>query len=418
VYYKYFLVVHQYSSESFVSTNDLAKLLEERNEFKSELFKELEISSSDIEVFHIGNAKALIQTLHNFDSQCKKIDIKTQLKDVFLQRLLDSEKAIFEIFNIQNADVLYLNRSDRLLAETRYSAKNDLLDIYNFSKFANYCKGKDYEDLIETIKNYLKEKNTQNEDPINLRLIYSLEDSKFYIRAITSSEGYKDFGINFSVFVAIVALGRYVRKAKNEIFIDNYSVNESELYVSFQLKREIIVNKELKLAVSLILENDEIKRNAVSFNGVCKLKYSKNLNISEIFIKPRGVKKEGQSYEVDLLTYPHRGSVQKVIERIGNLEKVIEIFIDQITEDTPKISSISNPNDVKKHIADKVKYSKKKEFQQYKKEIFSKLMKVQVDNTFGLFELLRSIEDLFEHEDVVSRDFWRTKLYEALVEGR
>ena len=45
-------------------------------------------------------------------------------------------------------------------------------------------------------------------------------------------------------------------------------------------------------------------------------------------------------------------------------------------------------------------------------------MKITVDNTFKLFELLRDVEELFEHNDVVSRDFWRAKLYEALIEKK
>ncbi len=45
-------------------------------------------------------------------------------------------------------------------------------------------------------------------------------------------------------------------------------------------------------------------------------------------------------------------------------------------------------------------------------------MGISVDSTFKLFELFREVEDLFEHDDIISRDFWRMKLYEALIEGR
>ncbi|RZL36926.1 MAG: hypothetical protein EOO96_06010 [Pedobacter sp.] len=77
---------------------------------------------------------------------------------------------------------------------------------------------------------------------------------------------------------------------------------------------------------------------------------------------------------------------------------------------------IKHPDDVRKFISNKVKNSKKPEFKVYKEKVFNKLMSVSVDNTFKLFALLRQIEDLFEHDDVISLNFWRTKLYEALVE--
>jgi hypothetical protein len=65
-----------------------------------------------------------------------------------------------------------------------------------------------------------------NNEERSLRLVYKYDDEKFYIRALTSSKDYKDFGINFSVFVALVALGRYVEESKNDVFIDNYVVDD------------------------------------------------------------------------------------------------------------------------------------------------------------------------------------------------
>lgn len=404
------------TTESFVSSNDLLKLLEKRNEFKDDLLRIFNIDENKIEVFQIGNSKQLILSLIRLDSLCDKIDISKKIKDIHLFKMLEAEKATFEIFSIEDNEILSANKSDLLTAETRYSAKHDLLDLYNFSKFANYCRDKEYEDLIDIIKKHLVAKNKDNNNQINLRLIHKLDENIFFIRAITSIHGYRDYGLNFSVFVALIALGRYVTKSKSEIFIDHYSVNDSEIYVSFRLSKVVKLNENLTLSISLVLENDEIKRSAVSFNGVCKLTYLDKNKKSEIYIKPKGLKKEGKSYAVDLLTYSHRGSVAKVYEKIEELPKVIEEFISQVSQDAPRISSIKEPDDVRKFIANKVKYSKKKEFQVYKERVFKKLMKISVDNTFNLFELLREVEDLFEHEDIVSRDFWRLKLYEALIE--
>lgn len=407
-----------FSSDSFVSNKSLLKLLESRNEFKEDLIRVFKFQDDKINVIKVGNSKTLLDSIIFLDSQCEKIDIEKEIKNIYLRKMFDAEKATFEIFDITNDFIFKQDKSNLLVVETRYSAKNDLLDYYNLSKFANYCRDNEYEDLIGVIKKYLREKNLENNEKVNLRLLYKYDENKYFLRAITSTQGYKDFGINFSVFVALVSLGRYVEKSKNEIFIDNYSVNDSEIYVSFRLKNEIKLKNDLTLEVSLILENDEIKRNAVSFNGVCKLEYSENKRRSEIFIKPKGLKKDGQSYAVDLLTYPHKGSVERVYEKIEELPAVIDLFIKQVSEDAPKISSIGNPDDIRKLIANKVKNSKKREFQEFKHKIFKMLMMMTVDNTFKLFELLRKVDDLFEHKDIVSRDFWRTKLYEALIERK
>ena len=45
-------------------------------------------------------------------------------------------------------------------------------------------------------------------------------------------------------------------------------------------------------------------------------------------------------------------------------------------------------------------------------------MEITADNTFNLFEVFRQVEELFENEDVISRDYWREKLYESLIEKK
>jgi hypothetical protein len=197
-----------FDSTSFVTTSKLTKILDKRDTFKADLLRVFNVKEEEVEVLKIGNAKFLLDSLNALDNQCDKIDISAKIKDIYLKKILEEEKAIFEIFSVSDAFVLLKNKSDLLTAETRYSAKNDLLDYYNFSKFANYCRDNEFEKLIDTIKEYLRLKNLSNDESKNLRLVYKHEDAKFYIRAITSNQDYKDFGINFSVFVACVALGR------------------------------------------------------------------------------------------------------------------------------------------------------------------------------------------------------------------
>ncbi|MGB0930828.1 MAG: hypothetical protein ACPGVB_08635 [Chitinophagales bacterium] len=406
-----------YTTKTFISLKQLMKLLEKRKAFRNDLIKIFKIEENQTEIIKVGNAKQLVDSLFLLDNQCEKIDIDVKVKNIYIKRMLEDEKALFDIFEVSDDFILKENKSDLLTAETRYSAKNDILDYYNFSKFANYCRDKEFEDLINTIRDYLRKKNSDNKDKIKLRLLFKNDDRKFFLRAMTSSEVYKDFGINFSVFVALITLGRYVDSSQNEIYIDNFVADDSNIYVSFSLTNKIQVDKNTSLTVSIILENNEIKRGAVSFNGVFKLQFIDSEQESAIYLKPKGIKREN-SYPVDLLNYPHKGSVEKVFEKIEDLPKFIELFIKQVHEDAPKIAAIQNPDDVRKLISNKVKFSKKPEFKEYKDKVFKKLMSMTVDNTFKLFELLRQVEELFEHEDVISRDFWRTKLYEALIEKK
>jgi hypothetical protein len=207
-----------------------------------------------------------------------------------------------------------------------------------------------------------------------------------------------------------------VEESKNEIFIDNYVVDDSEIYVSLSMKNQVKVNKDITLSFNLILENDEVKRSSVSFNGVFKLTFEDKEKFSEIYIRPKGIKTEESNYPIDLLTFAHRGKVDSIFEKTKDLSKLITFFISQVSEDAKRIANIQNPDDVKSLIRDKIKNSRKAEFKTYKDTIVKKLTSINVDSTFKLFEVLREVEDLFEHDDVISRNFWRSKLYESLIE--
>jgi len=406
----------EFNTQSFISKTKLLELITE-SKFYDDLLKVFDLEKIESKVLKIGNAKQLVNSILTLDSKCTKIDIDSHIRNIQLDSLLEDEKALFEIFEIKNDFIIKKIGSDKLSAETRYDAKTDLLDYYHFSKFANYCRDLEYKDLVNSVKKYLLEKNKNNSDSRSVRLIYVKEENKFYIRAITSTEDYKDFGINFSVFVALFTLARYVESSNVEVYIDNFVVDDSNIYVSFTLANSIPINKNMTLSFSLILENNEVKRGAVSFNGLFKLNYNYENKENFIYIKPKGYKTDG-SYPIDLLNYNHRGSVKKVLEKMEELPELIDHFIKQVSKDAIEIESISNFDDVRKHLSQKIKFSKKEEFKKYKEQVFNKLMSITVDSTFKMFELFRSVEDLFEHDDVISVNFWRTKLYESLVEKK
>lgn len=118
------------------------------------------------------------------------------------------------------------------------------------------------------------------------------------------------------------------------------------------------------------------------------------------------------------MTYKHAGNTRNVFEKIKELPNLIDFYISQVSDDAIKISEIKNPKDVRLHLANKINNARKPEFLKYKKPVFNKLMKLTVDNTFNLFEIFREIDELFDNDDVVSRDYWREKLYESLIERK
>ena len=116
----------------------------------------------------------------------------------------------------------------------------------------------------------------------------------------------------------------------------------------------------------------------------------------------------------DMLTYSHGVNVKTAISRVSELPKMIEKYIKQVSKDAVAIKSIKEPKLVREFIQHKIKNARKDEFVGYKPEIIKKLASMEVNSVFELFELLRKVEELFG-DDIKSKNFWREKLYEALI---
>ena len=168
------------------------------------------------------------------------------------------------------------------------------------------------------------------------------------------------------------------------------------------------------LTLNLSLENDEIRQSSVILNAEFRVVYKKDEKESDIFIKPTNYLKEHGAYSQDMLTYSHGVNVKTAINKVAELPKMIDKYIEQVSKDAVAIKSIKKPQVVKEFIQQKIQDARKEDFIGYKPEIIKKLASMEVNSVFELFELLRKVEELFG-EDIKSKNFWRQKLYDALI---
>lgn len=168
------------------------------------------------------------------------------------------------------------------------------------------------------------------------------------------------------------------------------------------------------LTLNLTLENDEIRQSSVTLNAEFRVVYKKDDKESDIILKPTSYQKEHGTYSEDMLTYSHGMNVETAIERISSLPVLIDKYIDLVSKNAIAIKSIKNPKQVKDFIQQRIQLSRKEEFLGYKAAVVQKLASIEVNSIFDLFELLRSVEELFG-DDIKSKSFWRQKLYDALI---
>lgn len=399
--------------QSMTSLENAIAVLSRNNEYVDKVLECFSVDRSKEKVIQIGNVRNLLEDISILDSMAEKKDVRVKVRDIVLDKMLEEEAALFTLYGISDLDLVKKLHADHIQVESRYSAKNDVLEIHKLGKFANFCRDNKWSDLLDYINEYIRN-HTKNDEFCSARLIRPIESDRYLLRAVTSDKVYRNYGINFSVLVALISVNRYAISTKSDVFIDNYQIDDSRVYLSFRLGAPVRISDNLELSFSLILENDEIKDSSVSFSGVFQLMYTSEGRNTNITLRPNTSHYPGEmSYNTDMLTYTHSMSVEKVYDKISNLPLYIEKYVSQVAKYAKAIIDIKNPNEVKSFIVEKVSKAKKDEFSKYKEEVLRRLAAIESNSIFDLFEALRSVEELFG-EDIVSREYWRKKLFNLL----
>ena len=395
------------------SLENAIAVLSRDNEYVDKVLECFSVDRSKEKVIQIGNVKNLLEDISILDSMAEKKDVRVKVRDIVLDKMLEEEAALFTLYGISDLDLVKKLHADHIQVESRYSAKNDVLEIHKLGKFANFCRDNKWSDLLDYINEYIRN-HTKNDEFCSARLIRPIESDRYLLRAVTSDKVYRNYGINFSVLVALLSVNRYAMSTKSDVFIDNYQIDDSRVYLSFRLGAPVRISDNLELSFSLILENDEIKDSSVSFSGVFQLMYTSEGRNTNITLRPNTSHYPGEmSYNTDMLTYTHSMSVEKVYDKISNLPLYIEKYVSQVAKYAKAIIDIKNPNEVKSFIVEAVNKAKKDEFSKYKEAVLRRLAAIESNSIFDLFEALRSVEELFG-EDIVSREYWRKKLFNLL----
>lgn len=413
----------KYSKEevnSLASLKQVCSVLSHDNAFVDEVLNCFSIENNDDTMkrpLNIGNIKQLLTDIAELDEQSKKIDVTVGLKDIHLEKVLENDHVLFRVFGITDNELISAINADNLIVESQYAARTDIMEYYQFSKFASFLHTNNMDNYAQQIWDTLRV-NTNRNKRCMARLLYHIADDKYYIRAVASENGYKKYGVNFSILVVLLAVNEYVKEKNEHAFVESYRIDDSHVILSIQFDRRIQLDNNMYLTLNLSLENDEIRQSAVTINAEFRVVYKKGKHESDIILKPTAYLKEHGAYSEDMLTYSHGMNVKTAIDRISNLPLLIDKYIELVSKNVINIQSIKNPQEVKEFIQHKVQNARKEEFIGYKKAVIEKLASIDVNSVFDLFDLLRNVEELFG-DDIKSKIFWRQKLYDALInQGR
>lgn len=159
--------------------SELITLLDRNDIIVSKLFDEINIDDILDDFIPIKGAKTLFNSQLSLKTSIKKIDLLSQLEDI---SFYNEEEFCFKFSNVNQPQVLPGVSS--INAYPIYSAQRDFFSkLYGMDKYAKNLIDNGFKSVVNKNLELIKElKQMEN----RYRLLYNLNDNKYYLRAIVS----------------------------------------------------------------------------------------------------------------------------------------------------------------------------------------------------------------------------------------
>lgn len=391
-----------------VKVQDVLELIKE-SDFEEDLFKVFNLESIKEDFIEIPGASTLVQSVLSLEKNLKKIDLKAQIKDVRIAGFTEENQALVEISKIENEELLNAFRKDLIDFETTYSVKADYFNqLYEMNKYLSFLLSKEYKEIVNNNIDMLEDKNRENEEEKVFRTVID-NKNKRYIRAIVSKR-YKDYNIPFSVFVTLIQLHKLNKEKTLNFSISRYSLTDSEIRVEFKNEKEYEFFDKSKVSFSLVLTNDEIKRDAVKLKGLFAIKFDD----VEAYLNPNDGNK-------NILSFRHGVNVENVKKNLSTLGFDILEFINGTLDDlkfVKRVNTSTTIEDIQNRLVQKAENARDKNFLPLKEQIKKSFLQKKVSNLFELLTLVDKTDEIFKDEYIQAQEYWRHKVYQTIVKRR
>jgi hypothetical protein len=389
-------------NDNGIEIQELVQLVE-RNEFTSKLLNLLDFESIKNEFIEIKGAKTLFSTQNVINKRYKKEDLKSELNNI---SLFNNKDFSINFYNIINNEYFSDLKLDKISTTPIYSAQRDFFSgLFQMDKYAKKLINKGYKEIVETNLKLLKDIHQTNK---KYRILHDKIEDIFYLRAIISLNNYYNYDNNIAIVVGLLTLHNEMKKSKITYNLQLCEYNESFIRMFFESSE---INKLEKIGyVKNIIEisNDEIKREALKFSGICSILFKHKEVEKELFIKPQEIKSK-------ILSIKHNQIPKTAIEELGNIKNSEKVH-ESLFQDISKIANIKEPEQIKFLVKRKVEKAKSDEIKRYKAEIIRELNN-SVSNIIELLNVFKKIE-LLANEDIETIEYLRFLIYQALVDRK
>lgn len=386
-------------SDKGIKVSELVTLLNSSHEITNDLLTELKIEEIKDEFIPIKGAKALYDSQVEMTKLYNKVDLLSKLRDI---TFYEGENFSFNFNNIN--DSKNFPEIKTISALPIYSAQRDFFgNLFNMDKYAKSLiehKQKDIVnknlELLKIVKKFEK----------RYRLLFSKADKKYYLRAIVSKDNYFDYNNSVAVVIGLLTLFQEIKKSGIEYTLKLCEYNDSNIRMIFNTSE----TKELEGVgfVRNIIEisNDEIKREALKFYGICTINYTDNKSEGEIFIKPTDIKSK-------IFSIKHNQKPETAVKTLADIENSEKIHTE-LYNDIRSIKTIKNPEQIKFFVRRKIENVKNEDLKKFQSKILREINNSVIKNILDLLKLFDKIQ-MISNEDIEASEYLRFIFYEALI---
>lgn len=386
-----------------INVRELLGILENKK-LPNLLCKLLNTESILDDFIKIKGAKTLVDTQKKLNQKFHKEDLESRISDVSLY----NDKAFSINFNNTKDNAYFQSFNlNQISTIPIYSAQREFFsELFQMDRYAaRLIKGGHRSILLENLKMLQK----VHKAPKKYRILHDKDDNLFYLRGIISMQNYNNYDNNLTIVIALITLHKEMKKLNVEYSLRLCEYNESFIRMFF----ESTENKQLAsigIVKSIVeVSNDEIRREALRFSGVCLIEFSHNgESNNELYIRPKEIKSK-------ILSIGHNRTPITAINELAQIDNASSVH-SNIFNDILKIKDIDEPETIKFLVKSKVEALRNDEIKRVQKQMLKELSNT-ASNIIQLLTIFSKIE-LLSEKDIEASEYVRFIIYQALIERK
>lgn len=360
--------------------------------YKDEIFKTYNLAERQDEIISIDHIDTVFNRIKYYNDNYRRHSIFAETKNInisYNEKIVDGKKDKTVIFQFEEyIDVDEIKKDIKAIAV--YDSKNTFLDTYVMTKYANNLFKIGLGDLARQNVQYFKDL-ANSSDNYNKHKSYRLVDNDgiTYLRGITSTSRYFEYGIDFTFVVAMLIFHENMLQNKGtEYKIKSASINESKLEIIVAEKFSKDAGSFGQISVAAKVTTNDLGHGSLNFINV--------INVGKVdkdgfYLYPKSTKFENPKLVISHTTKPE--NVFIALKGVSSILNTGDNFIKELNE----VKSIKTPDELRVKIRNKIEHPKSslKDIKQLK-DIF----KPRIDNDIAHFSKLLEMCNKAEELDI------------------